>query len=199
MTFLKSLQNNKCLIASIVGISLILIFGQWFKNEIVFDRDAINLGQWWKIISGNFTHSNIPHLLLNLAGIWILGLLFIDKLRSRTFIFSILFLSIVVGLGLYFFNHELNQYYGFSGVLYGLYFVAAVGAILQDDKFTGFSVALLIAAKVIWDFFTGGNQSSAELIGIPVANDAHLYGFMGAIVIAVFLLIDNKKRHPPTF
>lgn len=199
MTFLKSLQDNKCLIASIVGISLILIFGQWFKNEIVFDRDAINLGQWWKIISGNFTHSNIPHLLLNLAGIWILGLLFIDKLRSRTFIFSILFLSIVVGLGLYFFNHELNQYYGFSGVLYGLYFVAAVGAILQDDKFTGFSVALLIAAKVIWDFFTGGNQSSAELIGIPVANDAHLYGFMGAIVIAVFLLIDNKKRHPPTF
>jgi len=199
MTFLKSLQNNKCLIASIVGISLILIFGQWFKNEIVFDRDAINLGQWWKIISGNFTHSNIPHLLLNLAGIWILGLLFIDKLRSRTFIFSILFLSIVVGLGLYFFNHELNQYYGFSGVLYGLYFVAAVGAILQDDKFTGFSVALLIAAKVIWDFFTGGNQSSAELIGIPVANDAHLYGFIGAIVIAVFLLINNIKRHPPTF
>ncbi len=192
MSFLKSIhqsvKKNKALLISIVLLSLILIVGQWFQSDVFFNRNDINQGQWWKILSGNFTHSNIAHLLLNLSGIWLLGMLFIDSLTSKTFILSIVFLSAIVGLGLYFFTPELSGYYGFSGALYGLYFVAAVCAILDDDFFTGISVALLITGKIVWDYFTGGSQSSAELIGIPVANDAHLYGFIGALIIAGFLL-----------
>ena len=188
---------------SILGLSLILVIGQWFQSDLYFNRSDINQGQWWKTLSGNFTHSNIPHLLLNLSGLWLLGMLFIDSLSSKSFIFSSAFLTATVGLGLYFFTPELTGYYGFSGVLYGLYFVAAVCAILENDLFTGISVALLISGKVMWDYITGCNQASAGLIGIPVANDAHLYGFIGAIIIAGFLLfkryLNNKKRHPPTF
>ena len=188
---------------SIIGITFILIIGQLFQSDIFFNRNDINQGQWWKILSGNFTHSNIPHLLLNLSGLWILGLLFIDTLNSKTFIFSSGFLALIVGLGLFYFTPKITGYYGFSGVLYGLYFVAAVSAILNRDLFTGIAVALLISGKIIWDSINGGSQASAELIGIPVANDAHLYGFIGAVVISGFLLLnwylDNKKRHPPTF
>ncbi len=203
MSFYKSIKQNKELLISILGLSLILVIGQWFQSDLYFNRSDINQGQWWKTLSGNFTHSNIPHLLLNLSGLWLLGMLFIDSLSSKSFIFSIAFLTATVGLGLYFFTPELTGYYGFSGVLYGLYFVAAVCAILENDLFTGISVALLISGKVMWDYITGGNQASAGLIGIPVANDAHLYGFIGAIIIAGFLLfkryLNNKKRHPPTF
>lgn len=207
MTFFKSIQasikQNKALLISILGLSLLLVIGQWFQSGLYFNRNDINQGQWWKILSGNFTHSNIPHLLLNLSGIWLLGLLFIDSLSSKTFILSTALLTVIVGLGLYFFNPELNGYYGFSGVLYGLYFIAAVCATLDDDLFTGVSVALLISTKIIWDYFTGSNQSSAELIGIPVANDAHLYGFIGALAITIFVLLkrysNKSKRHPPTF
>lgn len=197
MSLFKSLQDNKFLLISIIGISLILIIGQILQTDILFDRNAINSGHWWKLLSGNFTHSNIPHLLLNLSGVWLLGMLFIDTLTSKTFILSTLFLALIVGFGLFYFTPELNRYYGFSGILYGLYFIAAVSAILKNDRFTGISVALLIAGKIIWDYFTGGNQSSAELIGIPVANDAHLYGFIGAIIIVIFLLmnwrLDNSR------
>ena len=203
MSFYKSIKQNKELLMSILGLSLILVVGQWFQSDLYFNRSDINQGQWWKTLSGNFTHSNIPHLLLNLSGLWLLGMLFIDSLSSKSFIFSSAFLTAIVGIGLYFFTPELTGYYGFSGVLYGLYFVAAVCAILENDLFTGISVALLISGKVMWDYVTGGNQASAELIGIPVANDAHLYGFIGAIVIAGFLLfkryLNNRKRHPPTF
>lgn len=190
MNFLISLKLNKNLIINILGITLIIFIGQWLQEDFFFNRNAINLGQWWKILSGNFTHSNIPHLLLNLSGLWILGLLFIDTLRSKTFIFSIIFLSFFVGFGLFLFTPEINRYYGFSGILYGLYFTAAVNAILQNDIFTGVSVALLITGKIIWDYATGGNQSSAELIGVPVANDAHLYGFVGALCLSAFLIFN---------
>ena len=203
MNLLKSLQNNKWLLISILGLSFILIVGQLFQTEMVFDRGLINSGQWWKILSGNFTHSNIPHLLLNLCGLCLLMLLFIDSLRNKTFIFSTLFLSVFVGLCLYYYSLDLNKYYGFSGILYGLYFIAAVDAILKNDRFTGISVALLVAGKVIWDFFTGGSQSSAELIGVPVANDAHLYGLLGSLLVIIVLVVNgrlnNTKSHPPTF
>jgi len=192
MSLFKSLQNNKLLLISTVGLTIILIIGQWLQQQIVFDRNAIDLGQWWKIVSGNFTHSNLYHLLLNLSGVWLLVLLFVDTLKLKTFILSTLILSLVVGFGLFFLTPEINKYYGFSGILYGLYFIAAISAILHGDKFTGISVALLISAKIIWDYFSGGSQSSAELIGIPVANDAHLYGFIGSLGIALFLVINNR-------
>ena len=74
---------------------------------------------------------------------------------------------------------------------------------LQKDNFTGLSVAILIVGKIIWDFIYGGSTSSEQLIGIPVATDAHLYGLVGALFIAVFLYFrhinSNLKRHPPTF
>ena len=113
MSYLKSIEQNKTLIVSILILSLILIVGQWFQSDLFFNRNDINQGQWWKIFSGNFTHSNIPHLLLNLSGVWLLGILFIDSLNSISFILSTTFLSLVVGLGLYLFNPELNGYYGF--------------------------------------------------------------------------------------
>ena len=203
MSFFSSLEQNKNLLFSILAVSLVLVIGQWLQSDWFFDRNAIQQGHWWKIFSGNFTHSNIPHLLLNLSGLILLGLLFIDSLNAKTFIFSSIFLAVIVGLGLFFFTPELIRYYGFSGALYGLYFVAAISAVLAKDFFTGISVGLLISGKIIWDFFTGGNQLSAELIGIPVANDAHLYGFIGAILVSGILILKQRfitnKMTPPHF
>lgn len=201
MSFLKSLKQNKSLLINILILTIILSVGQWFQSDLFFNRDDINQGQWWKILTGNFTHSNIPHLLLNLSGVWILALLFIDTLHSKTFIFSSIFLSLAVGLGIYFFTPELTGYYGFSGALYGLYFIAGVSAILKRDLFTGVSVTVLVFGKIVWDCFNGGNQTSAELIGIPIANDAHLYGLIGAIIITMLLILfwylNKQKSTPP--
>jgi len=191
MSFIKSLRTNKTLLVHLLFITIVLIIGQYWQIEFFFNRIEIDQGKWWKTITGNFTHSNIPHLLLNLSGLWLLVFLFIDTLNYKTFFLSYLLLSVIVGSGLYTLNLELNGYYGFSGTLYGLYFVASTSAILKKDYFTGISVAILIGGKVLWDFFTGGNQSSAELIGIPIANDAHLYGFLGAIFISVLLILNK--------
>jgi len=88
-------------------------------------------------------------------------------------------------------------------VLYGLYLVGAVSAILKKDFFTGYCVAILICGKTLWDAIFGGSQASADLIGVPVANDAHLYGVIGAIALSVFLYViwylSLKKDTPPLF
>ena len=173
-----------------------MLIAQFFQGDLVFYRDLINTGQWWRLVSGNFTHSNYPHLLMNLAGLWILGFLFIDSLSLKTFLLSITFLSLAVGLGLYLFDLDLQKYYGFSGILYGLFLVGASTAIMKKDYLTGTAVAMIIIAKVIWDLFNGGSASSAEIIGIPVAIHAHLYGILGAIVISSILILFRKDTPP---
>lgn len=177
------------LFIAILSLSLLFFIAQLFQADFVFDRTQIKDGQWWRIIGGNLTHSNYPHLFLNLSGLWILGFLFIDTFKVKTFIFISVFLCLVVGLALYYFNPELQYYYGFSGVLYGLFFAGGVNAALNKDLFTGISVATLILLKIIWDFFQGDSLSGEELIGIPVATDAHQYGLMGAMFISLLFTL----------
>jgi len=189
-------KSLKPLILSILVLSIIILIAQFFQSDLVFYRENINTGQWWRVISGNFVHSNYPHLFMNLAGLWILGLLFIDSLPLKTFLTSILLLSLSVGFGLYFFDLNLQKYYGFSGILYGLFLVGASTAMFKKDYLTGIAVAIVIIAKIIWDLLNGGSTSSADLIGIPVAVHAHLYGALGAITISSVLYILNRSTPP---
>jgi rhomboid family GlyGly-CTERM serine protease len=185
----------KPLIQAIIAFSILLIVSQLFLDELVFNRNSIAQQQWHRLVTGNFVHSNYPHLLLNLAGLWIAGFLFIDSMNVKTFILSSVILSLFVGLGLYFFNPELIKYYGFSGALYGLFLIGATTVILQKDYVTGFLLYVFIIGKIIWDLFNGGSTSSAELIGIPVAVHAHLYGAIGAIIISLVLFLLKQKNN----
>ena len=191
----------KPLIFSILVLSVLLIILQSLQTDLAFQRTLINQGEWWRLISGNLVHANYAHLWLNLAGLWLFGFLFIDSVTAKTFILSVIFISIIVGLGLFIFDHQLMNYYGFSGVLYGLFLIGAVQALLHHDKVTGFSLLILLCGKMFWDFNHGGNQFSQEIMGIPVAINAHLYGLIGAGLVSLILLIKNKTNQytPPTF
>ncbi len=187
-------KSLKPLILGIFILSFTLLIAQFFRNDLAFQRTSIDLGQWWLIISGNLVHSNYPHLLLNLAGLWIFGFVFFDSVSLKTFSIATLFLSAFVGLGLYFLDPDIHKYYGFSGALYGLFLVGATTSFLMKDWLTGGSVALFIIGKIIWDLIYGGSSSSAELIGIPVAVHAHLYGAIGAIFISLGLYLKHTKK-----
>jgi rhomboid family GlyGly-CTERM serine protease len=187
-------KSLKPLILGVLLLSILIIVAQFFRDDFVFYRSQIEVGHWWLLVSGNFVHSNYPHLFMNLAGLWILGFLFIDSLSLKTFIISTLLLGIFVGLGLYYFNPELQKYYGLSGILYGLFLVGAITAILNQDRFTGIITAITIIAKIAWDMVYGGSNSSAELIGVPVAVHAHLYGVVGAIFVGIGLYLVHLKR-----
>ena len=182
-------KSMKPLIQVTIAFSILLIAFQFFQTDLVFDRTKIDQQQWYRIFTGNLVHSNYPHLFLNLAGLWLSCFLFIDSMNIKTFLFSSIILSLFVGVGLYLFNPELIKYYGFSGALYGLFLVGATTVIIQNDYVTGVLLYVFIIGKIIWDLVYGGNASSEELIGIPVAIHAHLYGAIGAICVSVYLYL----------
>jgi len=186
-TDLPNTDFMKKILPTLLILSLLMIALQFFQDALVFKRANITNGEWWRLISGNFVHTNYPHLALNLTGWWIMGLLFFDSFQSKKILLSTFFLSVFTGVCLYLFSTNLEWYAGFSGVLYGLFLVGAITAILQKDYLFGFGVALLIITKVLWGHFIGESESSADLIGVPVATDAHLFGIIGAAIVGVIL------------
>jgi rhomboid family GlyGly-CTERM serine protease len=188
----------KPLIKTVLALSLLLLILQFFQDTLVFKRDNINLGEWWRLLSGNFVHTNYPHLALNISGLLICGFLFFDYISPRKFLASLIFLCVCVGLGIYYFSPALMWYAGISGALYGLFIVGGFFAIIHKDFVTGIPLVVLIPIKIIWDLYHGGNQSSAELIGAPVATEAHLYGMIGAFIIGLFILISRNWQRQIT-
>ena len=186
----------KATIISLLVLSFVMITLQFFQDDLVFKRENIAQGELWRVLTGNFVHTNYPHLALNLTGLWIMGFLFIDSFKAKRILISSLFLSLFTGLFLYWFSLSLEWYAGFSGALYGLFLVGAITALLQKDYLFGGGVALLIIGKVLWGHFMGGSESSAELIGVPVATDAHLYGITGAIVLGALFGIQAYFKAP---
>lgn len=178
-------MKHPTVLASLALIILMLILQQ-FQTELLFQRERINDGEYWRILTGNFVHTNHYHWLFNAVGVFVLALLFTSYLNPMQSIISLLWLSLCVGLGLYVFNPNLVWYAGLSGALYGCYIIASTIAIRAKDNWLGLPVLIIMGGKVIWDQFNdSATQISESLIQAPVATDAHLYGAIGAIIYII--------------
>lgn len=178
-------------------ITIALIGFQALQGELVFQRHAINDGELWRIITGNLVHTNIPHLIMNIAGLWLFWMLFDENLTALLLYFSLFVTGLAVGIGIYLFNPELIWYAGLSGSLYGLYIIGATSALCNKDYISSIPVLILIPGKLFMDATQKGMSNvSAELIGAPVATDAHLYGFLSAIFISILIIINYAVSSP---
>jgi membrane associated rhomboid family serine protease len=96
----------------------------------------------------------------------------------------------VIGIGisllLVLCNPEVGDYAGLSGVLFGLYLLGAFSLYARDRLIALLIIAALVI-KVALEQAGFDNLNSGELIGARVIVDAHLYGLLVAIAIAIAL------------
>ncbi|RTR33803.1 rhombosortase [Shewanella atlantica] len=158
---------------------------------LAFRRSAITNGEYWRLFTGNLLHTNQWHLLMNLAGLWVLLLLFKPhfKVLSFTFIFSAL--CLLQGLGLYLFYPGLLGYVGLSGMLHGLFTYGAIRDISTGLK-SGYLLLLGVIIKVGYEQIFGASVQVTEMIGARVATEAHLVGVItGILSVGLFSLFAN--------
>jgi rhomboid family GlyGly-CTERM serine protease len=158
-----------------------------------YNREMILDGEYWRLITGNFNHTNIYHLLLNIAGLTVIAGLHHTYFSSKAFISLIVYLSITIGLCILWLSPETLLYVGLSGVLHGL---LIVGAIIDVGKkhYSGYLLIIGVIGKVVSEQLFQSPTQVSELIEATVLTEAHLYGLIAGIVISpVYVYLALKK------
>lgn len=160
------------------------------QEYLIWDRTAIENGQWWRVLTGNITHTNLIHMLMNLSALWILAVLHKMYYQDKTLILLTGFMMPVIGLLMFFTPY--SSYAGLSGVLHGLF---AFGIIrdIQYKQPLGYLLLVLFFGKLIGELWTLGGSFNASLIDAHVAYQAHWAGAL----IGVFSAFLIEK--PPLF
>ena len=166
----------------LLGLMLLSVILQWqgLVPEFRFDRHLIEAGQWFRLISANIVHLNTQHLLLNMLGLGLVLVFFSDHLKPLQWIALLLISSLAVTIGLYFFNPEIHRYVGLSGVLHGLFIVAAMVEI-KRFPLSGWMLLVVLVVKLGWEQFNGAMPGSESMINGHVVVDSHLYGALSGL------------------
>lgn len=161
--------------------------------QVRYDRAAISLGEWWRLVSGHLLHLGWVHLALNLVGLGLIVALFWHYWSVKNFLIVFLLSLIAVDIGLWWFSPEVGWYVGLSGILHGL---LIAGALFSFQRERAFSIAVMaiVVGKLAWEQVTRTSAGTEKLIGGHVLFDAHLYGFTGGVIAVILLLLSRKGK-----
>ncbi|QQX82546.1 rhombosortase [Shewanella sp. KX20019] len=188
------MAKSPYIVAAIISVICIVLFYLGLDDLLAYRRELIIDGQWWRLFSGNFLHTNAWHLLMNLAGLWVILLLHEQHYSAKSLLILGVALSLMQGTGLLMFFPETKGYVGLSGMLHGLFVYGAVFDITKGLK-TGYLLTLGVVLKVIYEQTFGASSEVTALIGARVATEAHLVGLVsGFICLAAVYAVKKFKR-----
>lgn len=149
-----------------------------------YQQNWLANGEYWRIFSAHWVHVNTPHLLLNAFGLVLcMGITSPPWSIMRWVIYNFL-LTLGISISFTLLNPELQWYAGYSGVLYGIFMLAAID-LYRRDKPIAVLLTMAISTKIVLEQVGGFNVTSSKFIGTPVVIDAHLYGALLAISIVL--------------
>ncbi|VAX01588.1 hypothetical protein MNBD_GAMMA20-1775 [hydrothermal vent metagenome] len=173
-------------------IVVLALSGDSTQALLRYDRTAILDGQWWRLLSAHLLHLGESHLLMNLAGLWLIWLLVGSTLSQRSWLILLFVDALITALALLILNPQLGWYVGLSGVLHGLLVAGAIADIRAGHRGTWLLLGA-VALKLGWEQLAGPLPGSETGAGGTVIVDAHLYGALGGLLS---LLLPACKSPP---
>lgn len=179
-------MNRYLLLTIITVISAILQLPQ-IQATVIWHATLIEQGEWWRILTGNFTHTNVTHLIMNMAALWIITYLF--RPTASSLLFILISSAIFVGGSLLFDN--LTIYAGLSGVLHSIFAYYALCEALSGRR-SSWLLVIGVIAKIAYEQWFGPSSSTAALIEANVAIEAHLAGGVFGTACAILVNLSRK-------
>jgi len=180
--------------ASFVLLVLALGLEPAVREALRYDRELIAAGEAWRIVTGNFVHLGVGHLVLDVLGLALLLLFFRDVFSPRLWLLATLAGALAVGAGLWFLNPGLPGYLGISGVLHTLLFAGLLLSFRHSPLINGVVFAAMSAR--LWseqqpDYDVLQMQ---DVIGGAIAVDAHLYGALASLPVVALCWRASQAR-----
>lgn len=175
----------------IICISLLMLIFQPHSDYLfAYDYKEIHQGEWWRIISNSFCHTNLPHFLMNSLGLIVITALFIKTFKESSIWPLFIFSSIFISFCIYFIEAENIRYVGLSGVLHSFFAYGVCRDCLRKERW-GYILGSALIIKLVNEQYFGASQATTELINASVLINAHFYGAIAGV--AFFILKDMTK------
>jgi len=155
--------------------------GEGLRELSRYERQAIESGEYWRLVSGHLVHLGFGHLWPNVAALAIIGLLFDDVFRSADWLRVGAASAAAIDLGLLALEPTVLWYVGLSGVLHGFVAAGALALLLRREVL-GAVLGVGLVAKLAFEQTVGPVPFTAQSVGGPVVVAAHLYGAIGALL-----------------
>jgi rhomboid family GlyGly-CTERM serine protease len=158
-----------------------------------YERGLIQSGEVWRLLTAHLVHLGWWHLCMNAAALGMVSILLGDQLRTGEWAVVVVTSSLAVGLGLLAFAPSLVWYVGLSGMIHGV-FTAGCLSLMRRSPPWGLVGLGSLAGKLAWEQWRGAMPGTESLIGGTTVVDAHLYGAVGGVIAALFI-IWRSRRH----
>lgn len=171
----------RSLLLSAGALAAYLIFGP-APEAWVFDRVAIAAGEWWRLITGHWVHSDLAHAAWDITALLLLGALFEERLKWRLPL-TLLFGTVGVNAWLWWGEPTLHYYCGLSGILNSLLILGLL-YLWRELRHplvlvTAVGAALKIILEICFD------QALLTQTAWPSVPTAHAAGFLCGLVLAI--------------
>ena len=178
-------------LVGLLAATLVLLWltGDSGRELLRYERAAVLQGQYWRLLTGHLVHGSGQHLLLNAAGLGLIGALFPREYSLRGWLLILASSVVVIDLGFVFLEPQLQWYVGLSGVLHGALAAGAVGWWRHEPRALALALAAVLVGKLAWEQWQGALPLSGDM---PVVVDAHLYGAIGGALAGAWLALHNR-------
>ena len=140
--------------------------------------------EYWRGFTAHWVHANWQHLVMNATGLMLCTIIASPKWPVWRWVVYNMYLAIGISTLFTLRNPELDWYVGYSGILFGIYLLAA-DDLYRRNRTVALLLGTAIVIKVVLEQFSDIRIGSGDLIGIPVIIDAHLYGLLLGLSIAL--------------
>jgi len=189
---LENIEKNKILNSLAYPVLFVLLMGLSHLVQFVFDTNFVHYGIYPRSLKGLFgiiasplIHGSFNHLFNNSVPIIILGGLLFTFYKEIAFKVSV-WIYLMVGVWTWVYARD-AYHIGASGVLYGLFsFLLVSGFIRRNKQLISLSFAVIfIYGSLVWGLFP---------IDIKVSFEAHLFGFIAGIILAIYYRKEGPQK-----
>ncbi|MBU1191939.1 MAG: rhombosortase [Gammaproteobacteria bacterium] len=183
-------------LCTLMVLSMSVLASMWpaAVEALIYDRQAIQVGEVWRLLSGHLVHFSSAHLVGDLLVFGIAGYL-IERQLGRQVGWLYLAMSAVIGLSLWVLDPALARFGGLSGLAYGNVFYMVASMAHQHTPARPVAVALLIVLllKIFRDFCEPASVldvlTPQPFVTVPLS---HL---VGVLMAGTFFIITTKENN----
>jgi rhomboid family GlyGly-CTERM serine protease len=181
---------------ALVGAGLLFSFIPGMAGLLEYDRDAVNGGRLWRLLSSQLVHWTARMTLLDLGVILLLGS-WLEMRSRKLLVLSLTAAALLVGAGLHLLPSGLDYYRGSSGLATALLVCMALVLLREKRRGLALLALLLLAAKLLWELWSGTPLAAGNLPhGVSVSPLAHLLGAIAGAGASVGHRILTPLRPP---